>query len=163
MALLRESLEPRTPLTSDQYYNLDHSLRELGHALLRVTCEVFVDFPYKREGVIVKAHRAYHPQDDLPDDYEVAVWGQRIETNKQFWLLQQIVAWDGDDETIMTPARRVVIRPDGPNSLVEIPGLCWTTAPYEESAKVIDDTFDTIDFYAAVHGVEVRPRPHLLA
>jgi hypothetical protein len=163
MSLLREHYTPQSaevkPTEPTEHEDMVQALLSLGGELVRTTCGV-ADLRkiQSLKGGTWITERAYHFQDDLPPDHEVAIWAVRERRN--FQLRQQVVRWeyrgDEDFEVGVTDPRTVVERRDGAVSLPSLPGVDPST-PHDRVTEMVRDTHETVNFFARALGCNPRP------
>ena len=148
---------PEVQYTEEETRVVGTALRELGHEIVRTTCDFFRDGKYEIEDGLCWTPKAYHLQEGLRPNHEVAIWGARNMSGHDFSFMQQIVQRQKVEEFMITQPRPIAIRPDGPISEVIIPELDLKSTPFEESISIVRDTHETINFYAKAHGYEPCP------
>ena len=159
------SEEPARPiLTGEQVAELAKALSALGHEVLRTTCKLGGDLRNKQYEWVggYSLHAAYHLQEGLPKDHEIAVWSEYNDGRVKFY--QQLVRWDGDErdvEVYLTAPIEVVTREPGSadSALVTLGAIAGLNpqSPHEDVMNAVRDAHDTVIFFARAMGYEPRP------
>jgi len=161
MALIHEQFTGETPKeehpkTDAERLEIRAALVNLGGKMVRSTTGLLNDYTnYERiNRSHVKIHPAYHLQEGLPADHEVAVWSEYNRGAVSY--LQQIVRWQfkGDHQwsTEVTKPRVIAHRAQGFSELPAVANLDSRYMTTEEALLVISNTAETVEFAAAANG-----------